>query len=243
VKHLSKILIVDDDLIACETLASLLKSDYYEIFISYSGKDALESAEKIRPDIILLDVMMPEIDGFEVCQKIRKNPLINNVPIIMVTALDDRESKLRGIEVGADDYISKPYDRLELRLRIKTITSLNRVKCTHESPQSSNTIDQIMIMVMDPSEKITYCNPLCINKTGYSKEELLGSNFLNYYPFELNQTFHDLFQKLQQEPKEWKGELNCVTKAGELLKEYATIIPLLDASGSVTQFVKISVLN
>jgi putative two-component system response regulator len=78
--------------------------------------------------VILLDVMMPGMDGFEVCQRIRRDPILAEIPIIMLTALDDRKSFLRGLESGADDYITKPYDRYELRARLLGITRLNRYK-------------------------------------------------------------------------------------------------------------------
>jgi putative two-component system response regulator len=93
-----------------------------------NGIQALEKAEQCLPDVILLDVMMPGMDGFEVCQLIRKNPLVAEIPIIMLTALDDRKSLLDGLEAGADDYITKPYDRHELRARLIGITRLNRYR-------------------------------------------------------------------------------------------------------------------
>ncbi len=92
------------------------------------GINALELARIHVPDLVLLDVMMPGMDGFEVCEQMRRDPLLADVPIVMVTALDGREARLKGIRVGADDFISKPYDRMELRARVQTITRLNRYR-------------------------------------------------------------------------------------------------------------------
>jgi len=124
----STILIVDDDPAGRHTLESILDGQGYQLEMAENGLQALEKAEKCLPDVILLDVMMPGMDGFEVCQRIRNNPLLAEIPIIMLTALDDRKSLLDGLESGADDYITKPYDRHELRARLIGITRLNRYR-------------------------------------------------------------------------------------------------------------------
>jgi putative two-component system response regulator len=91
-----------------------------------NGFQAIEKAKQLLPDVILLDVMMPGMTGFEVCQRIRSDPQIAEIPIIILTALDDRESLLNALKAGADDFISKPFDRYELRARLLGITRLNR---------------------------------------------------------------------------------------------------------------------
>jgi len=124
----SCILIVDDDERGRELLESLLEPEGYLLVYAETGPQALEQATTVIPDLILLDVMMPGMDGYEVCQTLRADPILSEVPIILLTALDDRTSRLRGIETGADDFISKPYDRMELRARVRTITRLNRYR-------------------------------------------------------------------------------------------------------------------
>lgn len=125
------ILIVDDNLSAQETLEGLLIGQGYNLAFANNGEEALARADQLSPDLILLDVMMPGIDGFEVCRRLRAEPRLAEVPVIMVTALDDRASRLQGIKAGADDFISKPFDRLELRARVQTITQLNRYRRLH----------------------------------------------------------------------------------------------------------------
>lgn len=122
------ILIVDDSVAGCEALESLLFPDGYAIVIAHSGEEALVKAAESRPDLILLDVMMPGMNGYQVCYHLRNDPDLSEVPIIMVTTLDDRESRLEGINAGADDFISKPVDRAELRARVRSITRLNRYR-------------------------------------------------------------------------------------------------------------------
>lgn len=124
----SHILIVDDEERSRDALELLLSPEGYLLSFAQSGQEALVKAKAEMPDLILLDVMMPEMNGFEVCQRLRADPLLSEVPIMLLTALDDRESRLQGIESGADDYVNKPFDRLELRARIRTITRLNRYR-------------------------------------------------------------------------------------------------------------------
>lgn len=122
----SLVLIVDDEYIGRETLQSVLEGEGYELEMAENGTQAIEKAKQLLPDVILLDVMMPGMTGFEVCQRIRSDPQIAEIPIIILTALDDRESLLNALKAGADDFISKPFDRYELRARLLGITRLNR---------------------------------------------------------------------------------------------------------------------
>jgi len=122
----SMVLIVDDEYIGRETLQSVLEGEGYELEMAENGLEAIEKAKKLLPDVILLDVMMPGMTGYEVCQRIRNDPEIAEIPIIILTALDDRESLLNALKAGADDFISKPFDRYELRARLLGITRLNR---------------------------------------------------------------------------------------------------------------------
>ncbi|MGZ9163823.1 MAG: ATP-binding response regulator [Anaerolineales bacterium] len=123
---MSTVLIVDDDPSARETLIAMLESENYRLEIAKDGFQALQMIGHIQPDVILLDVMMPGMDGFEVCRRIRSTPRVAEVPILILTALDDRASFLQGIESGADDFLTTPVDRQELVARVRTITRLNR---------------------------------------------------------------------------------------------------------------------
>lgn len=124
----SRILIVDDQALMRDHMQRLLGREGYELAQAVNGLDALEKVEAFSPDLILLDVRMPEMDGFEVCRRLRDKPNTADIPIIMVTAYDDRDARLQGLEAGADDFIPKPYDSLELRARVRTITRLNRYR-------------------------------------------------------------------------------------------------------------------
>jgi putative two-component system response regulator len=120
------ILIVDDEPAGRETLESILEPEGYYLVLAENGYQAIEQAKAVLPDVILLDVMMPGINGFEVCERIREDKVLAEIPIIILTALDDHKSMLRALESGADDFISKPFDRHELRARLVGILRLNR---------------------------------------------------------------------------------------------------------------------
>jgi two-component system, cell cycle response regulator len=127
-KQTSTVLIVDDQKTIRESIALMLHSQGYRLEFAGNGEDALQKAAKVFPDLILLDIMMPGLDGFEVCRRLRAHALLSQVPIVMVTALSDRTSWLKGIEAGADDFVFKPFDTVELRTRVQNITQLNRYR-------------------------------------------------------------------------------------------------------------------
>lgn len=119
----NKILIVDDDTMNLSLLEAFLTAanENYELISAVNGSQALEKVSKHRPDLVLLDIMMPEINGFDVCATIKNNPETRFLPVILITALNDKENKIKGIEVGADDFLTKPVDRIELITRVKSL--------------------------------------------------------------------------------------------------------------------------
>jgi PAS domain S-box-containing protein/putative nucleotidyltransferase with HDIG domain len=158
----SIILIVDDEPTGRATLSALLANQGYHLALASSGAEALQQATSLSPDLILLDVMMPGMDGFEVCQQIRAIPHLADVPIVLVTALDDRDSRLQGIDAGADDFISKPFDRIELRARIRTITRLNRARRLLIERMKFERVVNLSpngIMIVDADGTICLANP------------------------------------------------------------------------------------
>lgn len=124
----STLLVVDDEPHGRELLADLLTPQGYQLRFAANGPDALAVAAAQPPDLILLDVMMPGMDGFEVCRRLRADDRLREVPVVMLTALDDRESRLAGLAAGADSFLTKPFDHVELRTRVATITKLNRYR-------------------------------------------------------------------------------------------------------------------
>lgn len=124
----ARILIVDDEPLNVKLLASKLDGSKYEILQAYGGIEALEKVEKKSPDLILLDVMMPDMDGYEVTTRLKNDPKTANIPIIMVTALDGSEDKIQGLEAGAEEFLSKPVNATELLARINSMLRLKRYR-------------------------------------------------------------------------------------------------------------------
>lgn len=127
-----QILIVDDEPYARQTIEMLLLKESYELFFAEDAHEALAQLDDELPDVILSDVMMPNMDGFELCQRIKRNPKWTHVPIILVTALDSKQDLARGLEAGADDFLHKPINGLELRARVR---SMLRIKLRHDELQ------------------------------------------------------------------------------------------------------------
>ncbi|HOK50737.1 MAG TPA: response regulator [Bacteroidales bacterium] len=136
------LLAIDDDPLVLKLIEASLAREPYRMLFAPDGETGLRMALENKPDLIVLDVVMPGMDGFEFCQQARKNPILKNTPIIMLTALDDRDSKIQGLEAGADDYICKPFDKIEFRARIRTITRLTQ-NFLSEISQLQHTIEEL----------------------------------------------------------------------------------------------------
>ncbi len=121
----ARILVVDDIQANVDVLEAKLSAEYYEVLTATRGARGFEMARREKPDIILLDVMMPDLDGFEVCRRLKADPETRHIPVLMLTALDGRDDRLKGLEVGAEDFLSKPIDDVQLMARVK---SLGRLK-------------------------------------------------------------------------------------------------------------------
>ncbi len=128
-----KILVVDDEKPIADILQFNLKKEGYEVFCAYDGNEALEMVEEIQPDLILLDIMLPNKDGMEVCREVRKK---YEIPIIMLTAKDSEIDKVLGLELGADDYVTKPFSTRELLARVKA--NLRRLQAIPATDQQSD---------------------------------------------------------------------------------------------------------
>lgn len=120
----ARVLVVDDILPNVKLLEAKLASEYYDVITATSGQEALDKAATQSPDIILLDIMMPGMDGFEVCRRIKADPATAHIPVVMVTALTDAEDRIRGLEAGADDFLSKPLNDVALMARVRSLVRL-----------------------------------------------------------------------------------------------------------------------
>lgn len=135
-----KILIVDDETRLVDVLKAYLERDGYKVVSAYDGKQALVQARREKPDLILLDLMLPEVDGLEVCRTLRKE---SDVPIIMLTARSEETDKLIGLELGADDYVTKPFSPREVVARVRAV--LRRAHAARESADEIITVGDLVV--------------------------------------------------------------------------------------------------
>lgn len=139
------ILIVDDNIQNLELLQAYLEDLDCETIAATDGPEALEVVSQRRPDLLLLDIMMPKMSGFEVCKRIKSDPKTSNIPIIMVTALNEFGDIERGIDSGTDDFVSKPVNKLELLARVRTM-----LKLKHLSDKLERTLAYLSEIESDP---------------------------------------------------------------------------------------------
>ncbi len=191
--HRAKILVVDDEPINVELISGYLENDY-ELIPAYSGKEALEKVESAKPDMVLLDIMMPEISGYEVCEKVKRQDSTRFLPVVMVTALTDLEDKVRAIDAGADDFLSKPINRIELIARVR---SLIKSKSYHdqlirskEQIEAQNDFKTIMTNILPvilqniPPAKMNEV----LSRMSREVEDIIWTKYVHDIPKEIAQT-------------------------------------------------------
>jgi len=155
VENTSKILIVDDAEDTVELLKKRFRAEGYDTAEAYNGEEALKKVPEYDPDLIVLDIMMPKIDGYEVCQRLKADEKTRYIPILMLTAKGEVEHKVKGLDIGADDYMAKPFDYKELSARIRSLLS---IKATHQKKveeEKSGALEQMMELLQserDPGQ-------------------------------------------------------------------------------------------
>lgn len=143
----NKILIVDDAVDTVELLKKRFQSEGYDTEEAYNGEEALKKVPEYNPDLIVLDVMMPKIDGYEVCHRLKSDEKTKYIPIIMLTAKGEIEHKVKGLEIGADDYLPKPFDYKELSARIKSLLKIKEVHEKKIEEEKTGALEQMMDQV------------------------------------------------------------------------------------------------
>jgi signal transduction histidine kinase len=140
----SKILIVDDAVDTVELLRKRFRSEGYDTAEAYDGEEALKGVEEYNPDLIVLDVMMPKVDGYEVCRRLKADENKKYIPVLMLTAKGEIESKVKGLEIGADDYLAKPFDYKELSARVKSLLTIKASREKLVEEEKSVALDKMM---------------------------------------------------------------------------------------------------
>src|SRR6476646_2658866 len=147
----ARVLVVDDILSNVKLLEAKLSAEYFEVITAFNGEQALARVASDTPDIILLDVMMPGMDGFEVCRRIKSNGKTTHIPVVMVTALDQPSDRVTGLDAGADDFLTKPVDDMSLFARVRSLVRLkmmtDELRMREETGQSMGLLDPAQTLV------------------------------------------------------------------------------------------------
>jgi PAS domain S-box-containing protein len=180
----STILLVDDNPTNLQLLFGTLKGLGHKLLVAKSGEDALKVAQWARPDLILLDIMMSGIDGFETCARLKENPQTQEIAVIFLSALDDTDDKIRGLSLGAVDYIAKPFQAEEVIARVETHLTIARLRTElaerNRQLEAANQpiLDSVGdgIYGLDLEGNITFANPAATDLTGFPKAALIGQS-------------------------------------------------------------------
>ena len=236
---LDRVLVVDDEPAIVDLMELYLKTDY-EIIRAYNGKEALEKARSEKPSVIILDVMMPDMNGYEVCKVLKTSVETQFIPIIMVTALSGKDEKIKGLESGADEFLSKPVNRLELVTRVKSLTRIkhlqDRILAERNYAYQCIDVAGVLMLVVDREQKINLINRTGNEVLGYDEFELIGQNMFDVLVLQEErekekEKFRDIITKKVETPHLFERKI--------LKKDGGTIIvswsesPIYDSDGNI----------
>jgi two-component system, cell cycle response regulator len=170
----ARILVVDDIPANVKLLEARLMAEYFDVLTASNGRDALDICDRTQVDVILLDIMMPEMDGFEVCERLKSNPRTAHIPVVMVTALDQPSDRVRGLKAGADDFLTKPVNDLQLISRVKSLVRLktltDELRIRHDSTREAGLDDMLRLQDGRLEEQ---AHVLLVDSRGASQERII----------------------------------------------------------------------
>lgn len=236
---MTKILVIDDEETIRENLKNLLEIEDYKVFTAANGQKGLETVEKERPEIVILDIKMPGMDGIEVLKRIKK--VSKETEVIMITGHGGIETAIDAMKEGAFHYIQKPIEYSELDIFIKK--ALEKQKAEQRLRKLSHAVEQSpsTVMITDTRGNIEYVNPKFTQITGYSPEDVIGKNPRILKSGETHSEGYRQLWKTITSGGEWRGEFHNRKKNGELYWELASISPIKNQEGVITHFVAVKV--
>jgi len=257
------ILIVDDHPENLKILTQMLSQQNYKIRKAINGKMALNSAFSKPPDLILLDIVMPEMDGYQVCQQIKENPITSEIPVIFMSALDEAFNKVKAFEVGGVDYITKPFQTKEVLARVQLQLQLQHQKQQLEEQNQKlrqeitkrqeveiqlSLFNQAIftcrngVIITDatqPNNPIIYVNQAFEKITGYSASEVFGKNCRFLQGEDRDQPNLDIIRNALKNEKDCLVIMRNYRKDGTLFWNEVSISPVRDAGGNITHYIGI----
>ena len=224
------ILIVDDEIPNLQLLTELLEKEGYQVRPAEKGQMAIDSALAKPPGLILLDVRLPEMDGFEVCRRLKQDKRTEHVPIIFVSVLQDIEARIQGFEAGGVDFISKPYQKLEILARVRTHMHLHRMQQhleqlvaerTAEIAESEARFSSLVenaneTIVVTQGETVTYCNTQVTELSGYTPKEIRAQSFVEFiHPEDREMVLREYQDRLSGKSRTGSYSTRIITKDGQ----------------------------
>lgn len=249
-KAIPTLLVVDDEPRNIQVVSNVLKeiTDCHILYAT-NGEQALHRVEKNDIDLILLDMMMPLLDGLETCKQLKSNPRYSAIPVIFLTAKNDEESLIKAFEAGAVDYISKPFLRRELIARVTTHLNLRLAQKSLASELSENKellkqykeiVDLSSIVTKsDPNGRITYANDNFCTISGYSLDELIGKPHNIVRHPEVPSSFYKEMWDTIREKRPWKGIVKNLTKEGRVYIVDAVVSPILNSKDEIVEYISL----
>ncbi|WP_374359791.1 diguanylate cyclase [Pseudoduganella danionis] len=199
------ILIVDDAPENLSALRSMMVQQGYQTFVANNGERALKVARRVHPDLILLDVLMPGMDGLETCRQLKSHASTQRIPVIFMSAKTATEDVVAGFDIGAVDYISKPLRMAEVCARVRTQLQIrSRSETQEEQAERLRAIVNSMaegLLIIEADGRIQFANPACVNYLGYTEQELAGRNISELLNPMVAQEYLDYFQRYSAEPE------------------------------------------
>ncbi|EDN69316.1 adenylate/guanylate cyclase [Beggiatoa sp. PS] len=256
----NKVLIVDDNSVNLKILSRFLKKAHFEVIMAKNGESAITQVKNLKPDIILLDIMMPGMDGFETCRCLKANEESKDIPVIFMTALESTPDKVKGFKIGAIDYITKPVQMEEVLARVNTHLTIRhlqnrlleqneylkqeitkRQQAEEELRKFARAVEQSAsaIVITDINGTIEYINPAFCLKSGYSTSEIIGKNPNMLNSGKQSSEFYQELWSTIQTGNTWKGELINKRKNGELYWCYETLSPIKNKDDETTHYLAI----
>lgn len=240
------VLIIDDIDTNIHILIELF-GDKYDVLASTDGESALDILNEEEIDIVLLDINMPVMDGFEVCKKIKENPKTKDIPVIFITANTNEESIEKAYEVGGVDYISKPFKAREILSRINNHLLLSEKSkvLTHDLEENVSLLNQykqvvdesLLVSKTDLKGNITYANDAFVKISGFTMDELISKphNIVRHKDVP-KKVYKDMWETIKSK-KVWHGEIKNVKKDGSYYIVQATVMPILDSNGEIIEYI------
>lgn len=238
----STILIADDDPNARFVTQTLLAQEGYTLLTAASGAEAIRQAFEHLPSLLLLDVLMPDIDGFTICRQLRDHPQTQDIPILMVTSLDDSESRVRGLRVGADGFISKPFNQAELLAQVRTITRLDRYRRLLSEQERFQRLIQLSpegIAIIDSENRLLLANPALAELLEVTDAEyLVGRSLLTYIPTAMLDRYRAILASLNEDTQPMaRIELALLSAQGTSIPVEISLGRFNDSNGAYAQII------